>query len=264
MRFKCYYLVALLLVVALVAPGSKAKEQRWVSLNQCVDQLLMRWAPNKLVGITYLSQSEQGNARQSKVQQHNGSVESVLALRPTRVIATEFTQPALISRLREYVPVTVLPQPQTWQQYEQWTQQLSAIGLTADVAQHVERVNLQFSRLAAKPGRVIFVMPNQWSWGANTWTHTLIERLGWENMAAQLGQGLVALDLETLIQLQPDWVVLEGFSEHSFALANSWRHHPLLQEWLADQQVITIDGGLAACPVVNIDAYLAALEELAR
>lgn len=263
MRFKRYHLIALLLL-AVVAPAGKAAEQRWVSLNQCVDQLLMRWAPNKLVGITYLSQSDQFKALQPKLQQHNGSVESVLALRPTRVIATEFTQPALIRQLREYVPVTVLPQPQTWRQYEQWAQQLRAIGLTADVTQHMQRLNLQLSRLAATPGRVIFVMPNQWSWGANTWTHALIERLGWDNMAAQLGQGLVALDLETLIQLQPDWVVLEGFSEHSFALANSWRQHPLLQGWLAQQHVITIEGRLAACPVVNVSAYLAALEELAR
>lgn len=263
MRFKRYSTVVLLLIAVAVPQGATA-EQRWVSLNQCVDQLLMRWAPDNLVGITYLSQPKQSEPLRSEVQQHNGSIESVLALRPTRVIATEFTHPELIRRLREYVPVTVLPQPQTWQQYEQWTHQLSEIGLAADVAQHLQLVNLRFSRLSARSGGVIFIMPNQWSWGTQTWANTLIEQLGWDNMAARLGQGLVALDLETLIQLQPDWVVLEGFSQHSFALANSWRYHPLLQDWLAQQQVITIDSNLAACPVVNISAYLTALEALAR
>lgn len=259
MRFNAVQLSLLVLLLAVIT-APQAAEPRWVSLNQCIDQLLLRWAPDKLVGATYLSQSAVAQSSYPAINTHNGSLESILALQPTRVIATEFNRPDLVHQLRQYVPVTVLPQPQTWQDYQRWTQTLSDIGLTNEVAQHVSRMRSQFARLSGQSKAVVFVMPNQWSWGANSWADTLIQRLGWHNLTAELGQGLVALDLERLILMQPERVVLEGFSDHSFALANSWRHHPLLQQWLQQQQVVTIDSQTAACPVVNIGAYLNVLE----
>ena len=105
-------------------------------------------------------------------------------------------------------------------------------------------------------------MPNQWSWGEGSWADTLINQAGWQNLSAAEGSGLVALQLEQLLQWQPDTVILEGFSENSFALANSWRHHPLLKQWLQQQRVTVIDSDKAACPVVNIGLYLDALEQV--
>ena len=60
---------------------SIAQQQRWVSLNQCVDQLLLRWAPQQLVGITYLSAAEPLlKTTAAHVTAHNGTLESILAL----------------------------------------------------------------------------------------------------------------------------------------------------------------------------------------
>ena len=242
----------LLISLSLVVMPAKGAE-RWVSLNQCVDQLLMRWAPQQLNGVTYLSRTA------TEWPSHNGSLESILSLRPDRVIATEFTDPRLVERLQQYTKVTVLPQPQTWQDYQQWLQQLAELGLQAQVDQHAKQTRNALARLATEPQQVVLVMPNQWSWGENTWADTLINQLAWQNQSAELGQGLVALDLEQLIQWQPDTVVLEGFSEQSFALANSWQQHPLLRDWLKRQKVVRISADTAACPVVNIQQYLAVL-----
>ena len=225
-------------------------DERWVSLNQCVDQLLQRWAPEQLAGITYLSGADIDKAT------HNGTLESVLALKPDRVVATQFSDAKLVARLRDYVPVTVLPQPQSWSAYQQWLAQLAELGLTEQVVQHQHETEKALTRLAQQPQDVVMVMPNQWSWGRNTWATALIERLNWRNQTATLGSGLVALQLEQLIQWQPDRVILEGFSGQTFALANQWQRHPLMQRWLGQQRVMVIDSATAACPVVNIGNYL--------
>ena len=261
MRFKRYWLLALLLVVT--TDTSIAQQQRWVSLNQCVDQLLLRWAPQQLVGITYLSAGEPLlKTTAAHVTAHNGTLESILALQPSRVIATAFTDPRLVKQLREYTQVTRLAQPQSWADYKRWRQQLIELGLEEQVSQHAAKTRVQLARLKSQPQQVVFVMPNQWSWGEGSWADTLINQAGWQNLSAAEGSGLVALQLEQLLQWQPDTVILEGFSENSFALANNWRHHPLLKQWLQQQRVTVIDSGKAACPVVNIGLYLDALEQV--
>lgn len=255
---------ALALLLVFIAADSAAQPSRWVSLNQCVDQLLLRWAPQQLAGVTYLSESELllKQPQAAHIGTHSGTLESVLALRPTRVIATPFSNPDLVRRLQEYTEVTVLPQPQSWTEYQQWLQTLRTLGLHERVSEHAETTQRRLGQLARQPQQVIFVMPNQWSWGEGTWADTLIQQAGWQNLAAQLGSGLVALQLEQLLQWQAEHVVLEGFSQHSFALANSWQHHPLLRRWLQQQRVTIIDSDTAACPVVNIGRYLSALEQM--
>ena len=261
MRFNRYWLLALLLLV--ITDTSKAQQPRWVSLNQCVDQLLLRWAPQQLVGITYLSAGEPLlKTAAAHVTAHNGTLESILALKPSRVLATAFTDPRLVKQLREYTQVTRLAQPQSWADYKRWRQQLIELGLEEQVGQHAAKTRAQLARLKSQPQQVVFVMPNQWSWGEGSWADTLISQAGWQNLSAAEGSGLVALQLEQLLQWQPDTVILEGFSENSFALANNWRHHPLLKQWLQQQRVTVIDSGKAACPVVNIGLYLDALEQV--
>lgn len=252
---------SLLGLLLMLAPASVMAEQRWVSLNQCVDELLMRWAPEKLSGVTYLTKLD----NQQLWQQHNGSLEAILALRPTRVIATRFSNSTLVSRLRDYTEVTVLEQPQNWQQYQQWLTQLRELGLEKHVEQHQQQTRQLFEQLKQQPKQVLFVMPNQWSWGGNTWADEIIQRAGADNLAAGLGQGLVGIDLETIWRWQPEQVLMEGFSRpgdenNAFALANQWRHHPLFKQWLSKQQVRFIDNQTAACPVVNLAAYLEALK----
>ena len=252
MRFKG--LVACLFLVFSVAAEASS---RWVSLNQCLDYLLIDWAPEQVVGITGLDET----LINEKHRAHFGRLENILRLQPDRVFATEYNNPKLIRLLRQYTEVEVLPQPSSLARYDEWVTQLSQYAQLAPHArahqQQLEQAIKQAQQVAQK---VIILMPNQFSWGTASWADELISAMHWKNLAAPFGENLVSLTLEEVIKLTPDRYLLEGFSRAHYALANEWLHHPLLQEHLEKTPTQQIPPRLSSCPVVFADDYLKAIQ----
>ena len=250
-----------LTVLVLTAPVQAKESARWVSLNQCIDIALARWSERQeLVGITRLHDENELTG----VARHNGTLESILALKPTKVFATEFNQPRLVKALKGYVDVVVLPQPRNWEAYEQWLSIMAnQTGYPRKVEQH--KAELQRSLIAqAGSQSAIVIMPNQYSWGQGSWIDTLFKKMGWKNLAATAGYDLVSVDLEQLITWRPGIVIMEGFTEDAatadFALANIWRHHPVVRKWISEQNKVQfIPHETSSCPVVNANAYVEAL-----
>lgn len=252
MRFK--WLIACLLVSVVCSAHSKP---RWVSLNQCLDYLLVDWAPDQLIGVTGLDETVVTATRSA----HFGRLERILRLKPDRVFATEYNSPKLIQLLKKYTQVEVLPQPQNLEQYREWIQQLSQhTPLASHAKAHQLRLEASLRAAQQVTQDVIILMPNQFSWGRSSWADELIRAMHWNNLAAPLGNNLVSLTLEEVIYLDPDRFILEGFSQANYALANQWLYHPLLQQRLSEVPTQQIPARLASCPVVFANQYLQAIQ----
>lgn len=260
MLFKFIALSALLIALVTL-PTQAENEKRWVSLNQCIDIALARWSEHgELIGITRLHKEHE----LSGIKRHNGTLESILSLRPTKVFATEFNQLRLVEALKNYVDVVVLPQPRNWKAYEQWLSIMSAqTGYSEKVEQHKNKLQIALKSQADSQSAIV-IMPNQYSWGKGSWTDTMFGKMGWQNLASTAGYDLVSIDLEQLISWQPDMVIMEGFTDDAesadFALANIWRHHPVVRRWMEEQdKVHFIPHETSSCPVVNATRYVEAL-----
>ncbi|MTJ02403.1 ABC transporter substrate-binding protein [Idiomarina piscisalsi] len=260
MLFK-FTTISALLIALTTLPAQAENKKRWVSLNQCVDIALARWSERgELVGITKLHKDNE----LSGIERHNGTLESILSLRPTTVFATEFNQRRLIEALKDYVDVVVLPQPRSWEVYEQWLSIMSAqTGYSEKADQHKTKLQIALESQADSRSAIV-IMPNQYSWGEGSWTDSMFSQMGWQNLASTAGYDLVSIDLEQLISWQPDTVIMEGFADDAksadFALANIWRHHPVVRRWMEEQdKVHFIPHETSSCPVVNAAEYVEAL-----
>lgn len=246
------------LLVILYSVNSVAAE-RIVSLNACYDQLLYQWVPDKLVGVTRWSDTSVA----PQVSRHRGDVESIVALNPDKVIANQFTQPQLLQALQPFTEVVVVEQPQRWRDYADFLQALGqASGAERQASEQLQQSQSLLERLRQLPAKsILSVMANQYSWGRETWFDSVMTALGWKNLAAKQGTGLVSLRLEQVLQLAPDIVLWEGSTSTAFALANQWLYHPVMQRWREQQHWRAVSSEIASCPAVRWPEYIRAITQ---
>ncbi|TRW50148.1 hypothetical protein FM042_04755 [Aliidiomarina halalkaliphila] len=109
----------------------------------------------------------------------------------------------------------------------------------------------------------LFYLANQWSFGTDTLWHDVTEHLGWTNLAAQQGSGLVSVSLEHLLLWQPDIVVMEVAEQSSPDLAHVNLRHPSFQRYIAHEQVqvVQLPRALSGCMAQQLPDVLNRLRE---
>lgn len=241
------------LILLLLGPSAQASQaQRLVSINPCFDNWLPQWVgqPWHIVPSTA----------------HGDRLEQIIALRPTRVLAGSFVGRQLRLALTERTAVSTLPYVTHWQQ---WREAVNTLGQTLGQAPQARRWLLsqeqQMAQLELQGlGETLVLMPNGYTWGEQSWVHQLLTQQSVRLSPLAGSQELVRLNLEQVLQSQPDTVILEGFSTR-YARAHDWLWHDGLQGWLTDRRVIEINAKLAGCSTVRALDYLQQLQShLAR
>ncbi|KFZ30130.1 hypothetical protein IDSA_11810 [Pseudidiomarina salinarum] len=233
---------ALMVLVWLIAAPVLA-QQRVISLNPCYDDWLPKWLPASSEVIPSSA--------------HQNRLETIIALKPTVVVAGSFTDHRLLTALREFSQIVVIQQPSDWIQWHQEVLSAGALlGQQGAARQWLEQQQHELREVAAgSRDSVLFVMPNQYTWGPDSWAANLLNDYQIPFITSLTHGQLGQLRLEQLLTLAPDRVVLEGFSD-DYARAQDWLWHSAVSSWLDGRQRSFVEPELAGCPAVKAVDYL--------
>lgn len=235
-RFRC---VAALLAAMPVLCMPAEPPRRIVSLNMCVDQLLMQLvAPDRIASVTWLSRTEGDPALlplARRLPVNHGGAEEVLAAHPDLVLAGRFTTGTTRRLLQSAgVPVIEIEPATDWEGIRRTTRQIAAaVHAIERGEQLIARMDAQLAQLqehaARRPVRVI-------GWGGagddvpgrDTLFNTILESAGAINLGA-LDSGQASFDIERVLRVRPQ-VLMRGAA---YAAAPAWRNrvaeHPALR-----------------------------------
>lgn len=204
--------------LSLAAPVASASDlPSVVSVNVCTDQYVMLLAdPAQVSSLTVLSDDPQSSVmaeQASTFAKNNGRAESIALEEPDVVVASEWTDPALVNLLRE-IGIDVVQFP-IITSLEAIPDQLRRMGDVLGRGDQAETMATEFeSNLAALPDPdetaplAAFFYPNGYALGAGTLSHDILTKGGARNLSLELGMhGGGRLPLEQVVLRKPDFLI---------------------------------------------------------
>ncbi len=218
--------IGLLLWLPLVQAQlqSQPQPQQIVSLDLCTDWLLQSYAaPALQIHYSPLLRQYPNPRLRDGLTQHDGRLETILALQPDLVLSGPFNATQLRKRLTQLgVSVAVLPFPQRLDDIDKLVARLRELL-------PVQEALLQTEPQAVYPPRhlnLLMLGANGIGTGLETLENDVLEAAGWQNYLN--ASGFQRLDMEQLVSDPPDAVLWT--QPVSASLANLFTRHAALAE----------------------------------
>jgi iron complex transport system substrate-binding protein len=247
---------------AIVGPAAATPPQRIVSLNVCIDQILVDLVPReRIAALTHLATDPLSVAVPDQaigIRQTRGTAEAVLAVDPDLILAGAWTTTATVHLLRRLGRrVEIVEQPDTIAGVRDI---IGRIGTLVDSKAAADRLVADLDRRLAAVAppegprpRALVYQPNDYVSSTESLIGEALARAGFADGAASLRRarsGRVAI--ETLVLAKPDLLVLAtGPTTYKTAVADNLRH-PVLADIAARTQTIVIPWPLWLCGTHHI------------
>ena len=247
----------------LLLPAVAFSQERIASLNLCLDQVLLRWAPpDSIVSVTWLSAQEQ--YRRAPVPKHvylnRAQAEELLPLQPDLVLTGEYGAQRAARRLQQLgLQVVRVPDAYSLEQLQQQLDSLlDTLGPLPGLRQQQEKLHQLLANteahtakeVAAGAPSALILSANNITYGSGMLEHQLLSRAGFNNLAAAKGiQQLGRVSLEQVIDAEPDLLVFYG-GEQDFAIAHLAERHPVLRRYINSGRVYRLPQELGFCPAL--------------
>jgi len=225
--------------------------RRIVSLDLCSDWLLAHFAqPGQALWLSPLAQRFPPPTVPLHYPFHDGSLESILALKPDWIVVNAFNATLLRKRLQAAgLRVLVTPLPRSLDDLARVENQIAEVVGLVPAAQGAEyppvgTTPIRTGRDTTIPGRLLLLGPNGYGVGEGTFEHNLILRAGWNNYLR--GAGHQRLDLEALTVDPPDAIAWAA-PDHA-ALAHRFAQHRVLYGVVPRERWISTDYWRWQCP----------------
>jgi iron complex transport system substrate-binding protein len=257
----------------MARPGIAAPPNRIVSLNVCLDQLVVALVPRaRIAAVTHLATDPLSVAEPlaaAGLPQTRGAAEDVLARDPDLVLAGAWSTPATVHVLRRLGRrVEVLPQPDTIAGVRELIGRLAALtgtteagaALIADMDRRIEAVRAVGATRPSRPTAVVY-QPNDYASSTESLIGEALAIAGFADGAAALRRlGTGRVPLEALLRARPDLLVLAtGPQTYASAVADNLRH-PVLAEVAGRANTVVVPWPLWLCGTHHIAT---AIERLA-
>ncbi|HET8711125.1 MAG TPA: ABC transporter substrate-binding protein [Spongiibacteraceae bacterium] len=264
-------LIALICLACLpwAVRASVAAPQRIASLNLCTDQLLLMLVPRaRIASVTdwaarpessYMAAAAQG------IPTNHGSIETVLTQHPDLILASEYTDAALLLALKRLgYRVEIMAVPKTLAQTRGYILHVGdLVGARTEAQRLVDNMsrrlleidNLVESSSGAELAAVY--APNGMTVGRGAVLAEIIERAGWRNLGDTLPiRGYGPISLEQLLVAQPRLLVLDvTVAGNDNSIANGYLAHPALSALKQRARTVVVPPTLSECVGPNtIDA----------
>ena len=247
-----------------LAGAGRATPRRIVSLNPCLDAVLVRVAqPAQIAALSHYSREPVTSSVPAPVAARFGytheTAEEVIALKPDLVLASNHTAWATRNALRGLgIPLELFTTPSSV------PESLVQLQRIADLAGHPElgraeaaRIEQALADAAPAPGeravRALVYERNGFASGPDTLMDDLLRRTGFVNAAAGYGYRRSADIPLDLVLTDPPQVLLSGETTPG---EPSWgervMHHPALRQLSGRMRIVTFPVHLMNCGGPNI------------
>ena len=242
----------------LGATDPPQKPRRIVSLNMCVDELVLRLAdPRNVASVTWLSR-DPGSSNVAELAEsipvNHGLAEEISPLNPDLVIAGIYTaRPAVAMLKRNGAPLAEVGVPRNLEEVRQQIRDVA--GLIGEREKGESLVGAMDASLAALPTassssrpRAIVLNPNGATVGKGTLVDEIMTRAGLTNVAAELAiDNYGQIPLETVVASGVDVLIVSASRDGPPALATELLRHPVLSALSDRTRVVVMPGRLWNC-----------------
>ena len=203
-----------------------AAPQKIVSLNLCTDQLLMLLAdPNQIASLSKIVDDPNVSflaEKSAEFRKNRGDAEEIFINSPDLVLAGVYTEKATVQILQSLgVRVEIFPIEQN---FDDIVENIRKMGLLVGHADRAERMiddfNIRLEELRSgiteRPRAAIY-SANGYTTGTDTMSGQILKTAGFQNITEEVGMSFGGtLPLETLVMLQPDFVITgKAYPGHS-------------------------------------------------
>lgn len=249
------------------------KPMRVMSMNQCVDQLVLALLPpERIASVTWLSRDSDGSLlyrEAARVGVNHGLSEEVVRQRPDLIVAGSFSTPATRALLKRLgYPMIEVDHAESFTDIRRITRQVAkAVGEEARGEALIARMDRQLAELARDPGPRLRVA----AWdgaGFNAsegslYNHVLeaAEAVNVANRPPASSYGWP--DVEVLLLTAPTLLVKGASISRKPGLRDNVERHPLIRRYWDGDRTLTIRQAYYLCgtPLVA-DAALQLRDEL--
>lgn len=256
-------------VITLTLPASAGPAQRIVSLNLCIDPIVLDLVPRERIqALSWVSSDANVSPitdRLEGIRLVRGNAEEVLALEPDLVLAGAFTTPATVDLLRRLGQrVEVIPMATS---IEDIRVAIGAIAAAVGEPERGEAMVADFDRRLGSAQPTGLHRPDALVYEANSIVSppgsmeaAALEAAGFDNAAARMNlRPGGRTDLETLVVSPPDLIALNQRSAtYRTPVADNLRH-PALNHVLNEHAHIYLPMPLWICGTPHVADAVAAL-----
>jgi len=249
---------AALACAMISAAPAVAQPQRIVSLNLCMDELVLRLAsPGRIASVTWLAQ-DPANANMAELARtipaNHGLVEEVLALKPDLVVVGAYTTRSTVALLQRVgAPVREFGVPRNLAEMRAQIIEMAALLGEPERGQAlVAEIDRRLAALAGRRGatqpKAIVLRPNGFTTGRGSLVDEILSTAGFVNLAAELGidnYGQIAL--ETVALGRADILILNTTPDGPPSLAHEILHHPVLTRLGDRLKIVALPAKLWTC-----------------
>ena len=267
-------LVFLASIGLIAMPCRAAQPQRIVSLNLCIDQILVDLVPrSRIAAVTHLAADPAVSAAPDKARGlpvTHGAAEDVIARNPDLVLASEFAARASVDLLRRLgLNVVIVPLPQDYDGVRAVVRQIAtAVGEVqrgdAIISEFDRRLQAAASRVTADKERPVALVyqVNSYVSGTGTLVDAALVTAGFRNGASMFpGDRRGQVSIESIANARPDVLILSaGPDEYATAVSDNLRH-PVLAKLMTTQRMSVLPWSLTLC---GTPAIANAVEQLAQ
>jgi len=260
--------VARLVVTAVAAGLSSAaylnaaegtgKLKRIVSINLCVDEMVLRLAERRnIASVTWLARNPDSSTVVDEAQGipiNHGVAEEVLPFNPDIVIAGIYTTRPTVDLLRRVgVPTIDMDVARSFDTVRRQYRELGAlIGEPEKGGRLIAEMDEQLDRFAktqpsARP-RAMVLHGNGYTNGRGSLADEVMTRAGLTNVAVDLGIGEYGqIPLETIVTNEVDVLILSSSRDWPPAIATEILRHPALSKLPNRPRVVVMPNRLWNC-----------------
>lgn len=235
-------------------PRAASPTPRIVSVDYCADQAVLAYAPRTAIAAVSREAASDpwfaGPASRG-IPRTNTRTEDILALRPTLVVQSFASDPALQRALNRLGIATVtLPYSGTLSEVRSNIEESARLlGRTQDdAARIVARYDIVMAqtRRTVDQGHVLYVTPGNVTAGLDTLVGQLMRHVGLMTMRRDSGWG--SLPLEQLAVTRPRHIV-QAFHDSAAYRQDHWAasSHPVVERVMRDGHVTQLPGSTVAC-----------------
>ncbi len=242
---------------------------RIVSLNMCADPYLMEFAaPEQIIALTWNSHDPKQSPFASRAVNFpitGGRLEEIVEMAPDLVILSPFSMSNRRQTLHRLGIATLTLNAAN--DYETARDEIiafgRAIGREPQARDYLFNLDAQMARLDRQgiQASLLNIQRRGLTTGAGHILDDIILRAGAQNIGRMAGEGMVAVSLEKVLMLRPDFLLVIGTPPEAVDRGTEVFAHPVLRKYFPPARRITLPASMVLCAGATTPLAVATLQD---